>query len=79
VVSTSVGAHGLEVTPEKDILLADQPETLAQACLKLLRDEAYGEKLAAAGEDLFEKKYTWDVIGNAVKQAVNTCISYDQT
>jgi glycosyltransferase involved in cell wall biosynthesis len=73
VVSTPVGAHGLEVAHEKNMLLVEQPEVFVQACLKLLWDDASGEKLADAGRDLFEKKYTWDVIGRAIKQAVMVC------
>jgi len=73
VVSTTVGAHGLEITEQKDILLADEPEAMAQECLKLMRDNRYGEKIAAAGRELFERKYTWEVIGVAVRETVELC------
>ena len=76
VVSTRVGAHGLEVTDQKDILLADEPADFAQACLRLMRDDAYGARLAAAGWELFEQNYTWEVIGRAVQQIVRGCLAH---
>ena len=36
VVSTSVGAEGLNVTADENILIADTPEEFAEATLKLL-------------------------------------------
>jgi len=38
VVSTSVGAEGLDVTHGKDILLADDSESFSKAVVELLRD-----------------------------------------
>jgi glycosyltransferase involved in cell wall biosynthesis len=38
-VSTTVGAEGLKVTSGENILLADEADTFAEACLKMLEDE----------------------------------------
>ena len=38
VVSTTVGAEGLDVHHGRDILLADDPRSFAQAVIMLLRD-----------------------------------------
>jgi len=76
VVSTTVGAHGLEVTHQKELLLADEPEALAQECMKLMQDDRYGEKIAAAGWELFERKYTWEVIGRAIQHIVRDCSAH---
>ncbi|MCP4707736.1 MAG: glycosyltransferase [Planctomycetes bacterium] len=73
VVSTRVGAHGLEVTDQKDIILADEPETMAKHCVQLMQGNLYGEKIASAGWELFNRKYTWEVIGKAVREAVQVC------
>ena len=40
VVSTSIGAEGLAVANDKDILLADSPADFADACIRLLDDAA---------------------------------------
>lgn len=59
VVSTTVGAEGLAVTAGKDILLADDPRTFADAVVSLLRDEARSRTLAHAGLALVRGRYSW--------------------
>ena len=66
VVSTTVGAEGLDVTPSKDILIADDPHSFAGSVITLLQDAALRRRyekaaLATAG------KYDWPAI--AVKFA----------
>ena len=39
VVSTTVGAEGIEAESGKHLLLADDPGAFATACLSVLRDE----------------------------------------
>ncbi|MEZ5354224.1 MAG: glycosyltransferase [Bryobacteraceae bacterium] len=45
VVSTSAGAHGLEVAHEEHLLLADTPEQFAAACLRLAADPVLRDRL----------------------------------
>src|SRR5208282_1666566 len=40
VVSTSIGAEGLDVRSGRDLILADDPAAFAEAILSLLRDAA---------------------------------------
>ena len=70
VISTSVGAYGLDVTHNKDILLEDAPQAFADQCIRLLQQPNYGKSLAEAGWELFQKKYTWDVIGKSIQNTV---------
>lgn len=49
VVSTSIGAEGLEVVHDRELLLADGADEMATACAELLRSEEKRERLAAAG------------------------------
>ena len=58
VVSTSKGAQGIEVTHERDILLADTPQAFSQAVIQLLlhKDQAAG--LVRQGTKLLEAHYT---------------------
>jgi polysaccharide biosynthesis protein PslH len=57
VISTAVGAEGLEVRDGENILIADTPETFAGACLKLIEN---GGPIAEAGRRLVVEKYSWD-------------------
>jgi glycosyltransferase involved in cell wall biosynthesis len=68
VVSTSKGAEGLEVTPGKDILIADAPTEFADATLRLLEDPALRAELAVNGQRLVRRRYGWDQIGGQLDQ-----------
>lgn len=57
VVSTSVGAEGLEVEDGKHLLIADAPDELASACLRLLRDPGLGKALAERASALLRSRY----------------------
>ena len=47
VVSTTVGAEGLDVRAGEDCVLADTPEAFAEACVRLLRDPIEAARLVA--------------------------------
>ncbi len=57
VVSTPLGAYGLEATAGQHLLLADTPERFAEACAELLTDEVKRETLADEAETLFLERY----------------------
>jgi glycosyltransferase involved in cell wall biosynthesis len=62
VVSTTVGAEGLDVTHPSNIRLADTPAAFAGECLQLLNDEPARARIAAAGLQLVASRYSWDRI-----------------
>jgi len=69
VVSTSVGAEGLAVTPGKDILIADQPEEFAQAMARLAESPELRRELGRNGRELVEQKYGWDALSLKAERA----------
>ena len=60
VVSTRLGAEGLAVTHERDILLADTPDEFALNIERLVHDRALWERLSAAGRALVAEHYSAD-------------------
>jgi glycosyltransferase involved in cell wall biosynthesis len=62
VVSTSVGAEGLDVHSGRDLILADDPSTFAQAILTLLRDGELRRRYERAAAAL-AAQYDWSAIG----------------
>ncbi len=62
VVSTSVGAEGLDVHHGRDIVLADTQQSFADAVVTLLRDENLRNKYERAAAAL-AAQYDWSVIG----------------
>lgn len=69
VISTSLGAEGLAVTDEKDILLADSEQAMADAVGRLLSDLAVSRRLANAARKLVSDHYDWARIGDLLFQA----------
>jgi len=59
VVSTRLGAEGISVADGENILLADSPEDFALAVVRVIRDRALGDRIAAGGRRLVEERYDW--------------------
>jgi sugar transferase (PEP-CTERM/EpsH1 system associated) len=62
VVSTRVGAEGLDLTDGENIILADAPERFADKIIFLLDNPDIAEKLGVTGRKLVESKYGWDTL-----------------
>ncbi len=58
VVSTSIGAEGLAVAHETELLIADTPDAIAAACVRLACDPELRALLAAKGRDLVNRNYS---------------------
>jgi glycosyltransferase involved in cell wall biosynthesis len=59
VVSTSIGAEGLVVKNNENILIADNPEDFANATLKLLDNDTIAKEIAKNARELVEKNFSW--------------------
>ncbi len=68
VVSTAIGAEGLDVTAGGNIQLADSPQDFAEGCLALLESSAERERLSTAAWSLVDSKYSWDVVARGMEQ-----------
>lgn len=62
VVSTRVGAEGLDVEDGRHLVLADDPESFADAVRRLAGSPETRRKLVDAGRKLVEERYDWRVI-----------------
>jgi glycosyltransferase involved in cell wall biosynthesis len=58
VISTTIGAEGLAVTPETDILIADDPQSFADQCQRVWVDATRRHDLAVAGRALWRRLYS---------------------
>ncbi len=65
VVSTPLGAEGLAVTPDTDILMADPDDVGAWTghIGQLVDSPDLGGGLAGAGLDLVKTRYDWEILG----------------
>ena len=71
VISTRIGAEGIEAEHGREILLADKPEEFAAAVLRLLADQQLFDAMRRAGRRLVEQKYEWQTIGKEINRVIN--------
>jgi glycosyltransferase involved in cell wall biosynthesis len=71
VVSTTLGAEGIPVTNEYDILIADEPQEFAEAILKLIRDKALAEKISTNLHKLIQQKYSISSLVDEGKEIID--------
>lgn len=57
VVSTAIGAEGLDLVAGRDFLRADTPAGFAEACVSVAADPALAERLRDAGRVLLHDRY----------------------
>lgn len=68
VVSTTVGAEGLDVSSGENILIGDDPSTFAAHCIAVLQNRHLRHRLAAAGRHLVEKRYDTRVMQTRLRE-----------
>lgn len=68
VVSTSVGAEGLDLVDGEHILIADSPGEFAKKTVRLLQDSALYNHIATNARQLVVARYDWDVIAEQLMQ-----------
>jgi glycosyltransferase involved in cell wall biosynthesis len=75
VVSTSVGAEGLDVRPGVDIEIADDPATFARVCVRLLSDPAGRARLGQSGRARVLARYQWSAIAQEAARVLTPNLS----
>lgn len=70
VVSTSLGAEGVALTPGEDALLADAPAAFAAAILRLLTEADMRQRLAENGLTLLRREYSLEVNTERLRRIV---------
>ncbi len=63
IVSTSVGAEGLDLRDGEEIFIADEPDAFADAVTRLLTDEQLRRRIGENGRARVEQDYDWRRIG----------------
>ena len=71
VVSTSIGAEGLQVEDGIHLYLADDAATFASRCLTLMTDPSARRTLGEAGRRLVETRYNLSIFHQTICQVVS--------
>jgi glycosyltransferase involved in cell wall biosynthesis len=69
-VTTSLGAEGLAVEHERELLIADGAEGFARELVRLLRDQALQSRLSAAGRGLVAREHDNERIVKRLERAL---------
>ncbi|MHB1556386.1 MAG: glycosyltransferase [Isosphaeraceae bacterium] len=64
VVSTRIGAEGLEVRDGEHLVVVERCEDMARAILHLGRNESAIQRMICAGRRLVEERYGWDILAD---------------
>lgn len=62
IVSTTIGAEGIDIEPGSDILIADTAEDFAQAVIRILDDKTLSRRLSQNGRQTVLEKYNWQTV-----------------
>lgn len=66
VVSTSVGAEGIDAVSGEHLIIADSPTDFADAVADLLADARLAQRIGGAARQLAGEKYSWQKAGERV-------------
>ena len=71
VVSTSVGAEGLDIRDGENIAIADSPQEFADRCLALLADTEARRRMASNAWEMVSTCYSWEVVSSKFEQLLH--------
>jgi glycosyltransferase involved in cell wall biosynthesis len=78
VVSTSIGAQGLELKHGESILLADDASSFAREILRALADESLRNRIEEKGIATATERFGWQAIGERLAKHYDTIIPKTQ-
>ena len=75
IVSTSIGAEGLPVTDAEEILLADTPESFADAVVRLLQQDSLASNIGKRAAARVREEFGWDKVAESFVRICERAIS----
>ena len=62
VVTTSIGAEGIDAKSDEEIIVADDPQEFAEKTVYLLQNPVEAQKIGLRARKVIERKYDWKII-----------------
>ena len=69
-VTTSVGAEGMNLTREREVLIADAPDAFAAEVCRVYTDERLWQMLSDAGFDFIKENYSPEIVEEKIENAL---------
>ncbi len=70
VVSTSLGAEGIEIEDGGNILIRDEPESFAKAVIDVLTKPELRDRLGTNARALVERRYSWKRVAGGFRNEI---------
>jgi glycosyltransferase involved in cell wall biosynthesis len=67
IVSTTLGAEGIEAVPGRDLLVEDQPAAFAAAVNRLLAEPVLAARIGESARQLAVERYAWSGAANKLE------------
>ena len=68
IVSTTLGAEGIEAVPGRDLLIEDQPAAFADAVNRLLASPDLAERIGQSARQLAVERYSWSGAARSLEE-----------
>ncbi len=75
IVATTMALEGIDVVPERDVLVGDTPDAFVRQIQRLLQDHALRQRLATNGRTFVERHFSWEVIGRQLEGALRDAVA----
>lgn len=69
VVSTTIGAEGIDARPGQHLLVADDAASFANGIIRLLTDDELHESISSASTALSRERYDWGAVADIVTES----------
>ena len=74
VISTRVGAEGLELVPGEHYIAADKPERMTEALVASIRDPRPARAMAERTRGFVLERYDWDTLADRLERVWFDCL-----
>lgn len=75
VVSTRIGAEGLDLQPGRDLVVAERVEDMAAALIESVRFPERVRNMALNGRDIVRSRYDWDRLAVKLERVWEECVN----
>jgi glycosyltransferase involved in cell wall biosynthesis len=67
IVSTTLGAEGIEAVPGRDLFIDDNPSAFADAVIRLLAEPELAKRIGQSARQLAVERYAWSAAAQALE------------
>ncbi|MGH7173682.1 MAG: glycosyltransferase [Gemmataceae bacterium] len=74
VVSTRIGAEGLDLQPDRDLIVVERVEDMATALVESIRHPERVRTMARHGREVVRSRYDWETLAAKLEQVWEKCV-----